>query len=44
MLYGMLSFRWVGLGPSPKAMNVNIPTAPIQAYSSGPQTPQGTKK
>jgi uncharacterized protein (TIRG00374 family) len=37
MLYGMLSFRWVGLGPSPKAMEVNIPTAPIQAYQ--PRTP-----
>jgi len=32
LLYGMLSFRWVGLGASPKALNVNIPTAPVQAY------------
>lgn len=31
LLYGMLSFRWVGLGPSPKAMEVNVPTAPVPA-------------
>lgn len=33
LLYGMGTFRWVGLGASPKALNVNIPTAPVQAYS-----------
>jgi uncharacterized protein (TIRG00374 family) len=32
LLYGMLTFRWVGLGASPKTLNVNIPTSPVQAY------------
>jgi uncharacterized protein (TIRG00374 family) len=41
MLYGMLSFRWVGLGPSPKAMDVNIPTAPLAAYQPKPPSPPG---
>jgi hypothetical protein len=34
LLYGMLAFRWVGLGPSPKGMDLNAPTAP--APVSGP--------
>jgi len=29
LLYGMIGFRWVGLGPSPKSVDVNIPTAPV---------------
>ncbi|HLE22938.1 MAG TPA: lysylphosphatidylglycerol synthase transmembrane domain-containing protein [Anaerolineales bacterium] len=32
LFYGMLTFRWVGLGASPKTLNVNVPTAPIQVY------------
>jgi uncharacterized protein (TIRG00374 family) len=32
LLYGMLAFRWVGLGKSAGAVDVNIQTAPLQAY------------
>lgn len=32
LLYGMLSFRWVGLGASAKSVDVNIQTAPLPAY------------
>ena len=32
LLYGMLTFRWVGLGASPKTLDINIPTAPVQAF------------
>jgi uncharacterized protein (TIRG00374 family) len=32
LFYGMLCFRWVGLGKSPKTMDVNVQTAPLPAY------------
>ena len=39
LLYGMMTFRWVGLGTSPKAMEVNIPTAPLAAYQPSTSSP-----
>lgn len=39
LLYGMIGFRWVGLGSSPKTMDMNIQTAPLRAYKPKDEGP-----